>query len=380
MIVALLAITMNEIYIPDDLLIEYRYAEFDDSNGRTLLGTVIKYGDISTATPVGAERFEAHAFGDVSGLDTILNMQHDRKRPLARTGGGGLVLTDSDERLRIEATLPETRDGDDALELVEKGVLRGFSTEFISRQETDKNGVRSISQAALPAIALVDRPAYAGSIIAEIRQQGEGISGEFAYETDAVVAATGRVRKERIKPGAFSYAINSPDREINLILGDNSRPLASKQAGSLILEDTPTALKFRVAKLPRTSYVADLLGLLRGKSITPGVVPFFSATPLSVARRLFSNGKAIDEEEEAGNPGVFRRIVKSGLLTALSVLFRPPRGNPGAVTRLPTRLRRIQAQNTVDAVRPRRGDVISNGRVIRFGRDIGPVATRRMVF
>ena len=31
MIVALLAITMNEIYIPDDLLIEYRYAEFDDS-------------------------------------------------------------------------------------------------------------------------------------------------------------------------------------------------------------------------------------------------------------------------------------------------------------------------------------------------------------
>ena len=371
---------MNEIYIPDDLLVEYRYAEFDDSDGRTLLGTVIRYGDVSTATPVGAERFESGVFGDIPTLDTILNMQHDRKRPLARTGGGGLVLTDSDERLRIEATLPETRDGDDALELVEKGVLRGFSTEFISRQESDRNGVRSISQAALPAIALVDRPAYAGSIIAEIRQQGEGISGEFSYETDSIVAATGRVRKERIRPGAFSYAINSPDREINLVLGDNSRPLASKRAGSLILEDTPTALKFRVAKLPRTSYVGDFLGMLRGKSIVPGVVPFFSATPLSVARRLFDNGRAVDEEEEAGNPGVFRRIVKSGLLTALSIMFRPRRGNPGAVTRLPTRLRRIQAQNTVDAVRPRRGDVIANGRVIRFGKDIGPVATRRMVF
>ena len=358
---------MNEIYIPDDLLIEYRYAEFDDSDGRTLLGTVVRYGDISTATPVGAEQFLSGVFGDVQGLDTILNMQHDRTRPLARTGGGGLVLTDSDERLRIEATLPETRDGDDALELVEKGVLRGFSTEFISRQETDRNGVRSISQAALPGIALVDKPAYEGSIIAEIRQQGEGISGEFSYETDSIVAATGRVRKERIRPGAFSYAISAPDREINLVLGDNSRPLASKRAGSLILEDTPTALKFRVAKLPRTSYVADFLGMLRGKSIVPGIVPFFSPTPLSIARRLFSNGRAVDEEEEAGNPGVFRRIVKSGLLTALSIMFRPPRGNPGAVTRLPSRLRRIQAQNTVDAVRPRRGDVIANGRVIRFG-------------
>ena len=195
---------MNEIYIPDDLLVEYRYAEFDDSDGRTLLGTVVRYGDVSTATPVGAEQFESGAFGDVPTLDTILNVQHDRKRPLARTGGGGLVLTDSDERLRIEATLPETRDGDDALELVEKGVLRGFSTEFISRQETDKNGVRSISQAALPGIALVDKPAYEGSIIAEIRQQGEGISGEFSYETDSIVAATGKVRKERIKPGAWS--------------------------------------------------------------------------------------------------------------------------------------------------------------------------------
>ena len=371
---------MNEIYIPDDLLVEYRYAEFDDSDGRTLLGTVVRYGDISTATPVGAEQFESGAFGDVSGLDTILNMQHDRKRPLARTGGGGLVLTDSDERLRIEATLPETRDGDDALELVEKGVLRGFSTEFISRQESDRNGVRSIRQAALPAIGLVDRPAYEGSIIAEIRAEGEGISGEFAYETDSVIAATGKVRKQRIKAGAFDFAINAKDREINLVLGDNSRPLASKRAGSLELESTPTALKFRVKKLPRTSYVSDFLGMLRAKSITPGVVPFFSPTPLSVARRLFSNGKSVEQEEEAGNPGVFRRVVKSGLLTALSIMFRAPRGNPGAVTTLPNRLRRIQAQNTVDGVRPRRGDVIRNGRVIRFGRDIGPVATRRMVF
>lgn len=372
---------MTDIHFSDDIpIIEYRYSEISETDGRTLVGTVIRYGDVSTKNSHGApEQFESGAFGDVGALDTILNFQHNRQRPLARTQGGGLVLQDDSDVLRVAATLPETRDGDDALELVEKGVLRGFSTEFVSRRETDKNGVRTIRQAALPGIGLVDRPAYTDSVIAEIRAEGEGISGEFAYDADAVIAATGKVRKERIKPGAFSYAIKSPDREINLVLGDNSRPLASKQAGSLELEDTPTALKFRVKQLPRTSYVADFLGMLRGKSVVPGVLPMFTPTPASVARRLFSNGRAVDEEPEEGNPGVFRRVVKSGLLTALSILFRPRRGNPGSVTRLPTRLRRTRTPNTVDAVKPRRGDVIRNGRVIRFGRDIGPVAVRRMV-
>ena len=83
-----------------------------------------------------------------------------------------------------------------------------------------------------------------------------------------------------------------------------------RKAGSLILEDTPTALKFRVPRLPRTSYTADFLGMLRAKSIVPGVLPLFTPTPLSVARRLFSNGKAVEEEPEEGNPGVFRRVVK----------------------------------------------------------------------
>ena len=371
----------DDIYVSDDIpLIEYRYAEFDDTDGRTLIGTVVRYGDVSTANSYGGpETFESGAFGNIAALDTILNTMHDRKRPLARTDGGGLVLQDDSDALRVAATLPETRDADDALELVEKGVLRGFSTEFISRQETDKNGVRTIRQAALPGIGLVDRPSYPDSLIAEIRAEGEGISGEFQYNADAVIAATGKVRKERIRPGAFSYAIKSPDREINLILGDNSRPLASKKAGSLELEDTDTALRFRVKQLPRTSYVADFLGMLRGKSVVPGVLALFSPTPRSVARRLFSNGKAVEEEEEAPGKGVFRRVVKSGLLTALSILFRPRRGNPGSVTTLPRRLRRTRAPNPVNAVRPRRGDVIRNGRVIRFGRDIGPVATRRMV-
>ena len=362
---------------------EYRYAELEQ-DGRTLVGTLMRWGDVSTRNETGSpERMERGVFGDVANSDVILNMMHDRRRPLARTGGGGLVLTDSPEAITIAATLPETRDADDALTLVERGILKGFSSEFYPRQAGWDGTTRVIRRAHMPRIGLVDEPAYGDSLVAEIRAAGEGIEGSFSYNTDTIISASGKTRKESIQPGAFSYAVKAADREINLILGSNERPLASKKAGSLILEDTSTALKFRVAALPRTSYVADFLGMLRSKTIVPGVIPLFSPTPASVARRLFSNGKAIEEQEEAPGTGIFRRIIKSGLLTALSVLFRPPRGNPGTVSSLPYRLRRPsqigRLSNPVDAVRPKAGDIVRGGRVIRGGQDIGPVMRLRWV-
>ena len=360
---------------------EYRYTELEQE-GRTLVGTLMRWGDVSTRNETGSpERMDVGAFGDVANSDVVLNMMHDRRRPLARTGGAGLVLTDSPEALTIAATLPNTRDADDALELVRTGVLRGFSSEFYPSRAGWEGTTRVIRNARMPRIGLVDEPAYGDSLVAEIRASGEGIEGSFEYNTDSIISSTGKVRKERIQPGAFTYAVNAEDREISLILGTNERPLASKKAGSLILEDTPTALKFRVAALPRTSYVADFLGMLRSKTVTPGVIPLFQPTPSSVARRLFSNGKAVEEEQE--QPGVFRRIIKSGLLTALSVLFRAPRGNPGTVSRLPYRLRRPsqigRLGNTADAVRPKQGDVVRNGRVVRAGLDVGPVLRQRWV-
>lgn len=360
---------------------EYRYSEITEQSGRTLHGTVLRYGDTSTANEYGSpERFEAGAFGDVQNSDVSLNIQHNRDRLISRTGSG-LVLTDSPERLEIRATIVNTRDGDDALTMVEEGLLTGFSTEFFARRERTENRTRVISKAVMPRIGLVDDPAYSDSLVAEIRQAGEGISGAFLYDTDSIISASGKVRKESIQPGAFSYAVRAPDREITLILGSPDKPLASKTAGSLKLTDTPTGLRFSAPTLPRTSYTADFLGLLRGKSVTPGVIPFFSATPRSVARRLFSDGKAVIEEPEEPGSSVFRRIIRSALLNSLAIMFRAPRGNPGSISRIPTRLRRpsTAGANTIDAVRPRQGDVVRSGRVIRQGVDIGPVARQRWI-
>ena len=314
---------ITTFYDPLFAIPEYRFAEFRAVEGRTITGVVVDYSDVSLRPGGGKERFAPGAFGDTAALDTILHFQHERARPLARTGGGGLVLTDSPERLEVAATLPETRDGDDALLLAQKGILRGFSTEFNARRERYESDTRVIEAAALPGLGLVDTPSYPQSRVMEIRADGDGLSGQFLYDRDVHISDSGKVRKQRIRPGAFKYALESPDREITLTLGDGSRQLASKQAGSLVLKDTPTALQFEVKRLPKTSYAKDFLALLRAGSVAPGVIPLFNRVPKSVTK------DADFEEEEAKGSGLFRRVVNSGVLTALSILMRPPRGNPG---------------------------------------------------
>ena len=141
-----------------------------DPDGRRLSGIVLRYGDVA---PGFEERFEAGAFGDVAGVDAVLNVQHDRGRPLARTGGGGLVLSDAVDALRMAASLPETREATDTLELVRRGILAGLSVEFRPIAERTEAGVRVIERAELRGLAVVDRPAYPASTVAA-RASGAG--------------------------------------------------------------------------------------------------------------------------------------------------------------------------------------------------------------
>ncbi len=147
---------------------EYRFFEWRaDADTRTLEGVAIRYGDVAD---LGAfkERFEPGAFGpDVGRGDTVLNIMHDRRQPLARSGGGGLVLTDSNAALTVRAVLPSTRAADDALELVKVGVLRGFSLEFRPTQIRVEGGVRIVTRALLGigGVALVDKPAFPASLV-----------------------------------------------------------------------------------------------------------------------------------------------------------------------------------------------------------------------
>ena len=152
-------------YWSENSNLEKRYYEFRYDGERTLSGVAMPYGEV-TELPWGEkERFQQGAFGDVATADVILNRQHQRTEPLARTTGGELVLSDSQNALRISAQLPNTTDANNTLELVRTKVLRGFSVEFMPEEKRVENGVTIIEKATLVGVAVVDRPAYTQAMI-----------------------------------------------------------------------------------------------------------------------------------------------------------------------------------------------------------------------
>lgn len=154
----------------------------------------------------------------------------------------------------------------------------------------------------------------------EIRQSGRKLSGTFFYDRTAVTRDRGRVRKERIAPDAFSYAVNDPDREITLLLGhDFNNPLATKLAGSLELESTPAALRF-AAQLPdeaaQTIAQVDAVKQVR-QGLVRGLSPGFRVPP----KTAVANAERL--EDEVGNPGVQIRVIEAAVLWELSLVSRP---------------------------------------------------------
>ena len=141
---------------------ELRFCELRQAGDRGIEGDAVIYGDVAKL-PWGSERIEAGAFSPLG--DVMLNRQHERAAPLARTGGGGLQLTDTPEGLRIAADLPATRDAEDVLELVRRRILRGLSIEFETTGERFEGRVRIVERANLFAVAVVDSPAYPQSLI-----------------------------------------------------------------------------------------------------------------------------------------------------------------------------------------------------------------------
>lgn len=145
--------------------------------GRMLTGVALRYGD-TARLPWARERIDPGAFGDLTRSDILLNAMHDRAKPLARTGGGGLELIDTSESLSIRATLPDTTGCNDVLALVRGRVLRGLSVEFRADKESwsQPEKLRTIMRARLLAIGVVDIPAYPQSTIDSMRARIEGFA------------------------------------------------------------------------------------------------------------------------------------------------------------------------------------------------------------
>ena len=311
----------------------------------------MRYGSEAEIPGIGRERFSMFAFDRYlrSGAGTALNLQHDDTLTIGSTGDV-LTLTDSPAELRMVATLPAGDAYDSVLALIGDRLTTGLSVEFHAIAERLTNGVRVIQAATLPALGIVDDPAYSASGV-EVRRRGRGLSGEYRYNTDRVTRDRGRRRKVRVSSGAFSWqleafaevqeklnksiaeaiegaaadAVRESAREVQLLAGRSyDASLASLRTGTLKLTDTDGALKFKVDTLPATSYAADLRAGMDGKAADYGVDVLYTVPPADVVP------DAVEIVTEPGT-GVEIEVVHRGILQAIAIVSRAPRGNGGRV-------------------------------------------------
>ena len=160
----------------------------------------------------------------------------------------------------------------------------------------------------------------------EVRQEDDGsatVAGSFPYGSTATVADRGRVRKERFARGAFEHSVSGAgaNERLDLLVGhDFNRPLASRQAGTLEVQETPDALTFEAA-LPadaeQPSWMRDALLAAKG-GLLQGVSPGFVVPPASVVPDAVSLVAEREVRQE-----VMIRVIRHAVLFELSLVTRP---------------------------------------------------------
>lgn len=255
-------------------------------DGRTLTGVVIRYGDVATVPGLGQERM---APGALRWDDAILNVQHDRGRPLARTGGGTLVLTDTADALTMRASLPDTSEARDAYANVQAGILAGLSVEMAVEQERIDNGVRVIERARLLDIGLVDRPAYGDSAVEARARGGVVVAGTVPGGTRIGCGCQGGgCSYVEFGTGAFDQAVEA-DREILAVAGNYRSPIAARSRGAIRIDakrdgtldvrieaDGPAAVAVRDLQAAAPVFIRPYIDVDKSRRIKRGEVMVYS--------------------------------------------------------------------------------------------------------
>ena len=219
--------------------IEVRYSPIG-IEGRTLTGTVMKYGEVSTGAP-RPEKFLPGAF-KVPPDGVILNVQHDRNKPIARTPDT-LILTDTAEALELRAEVPGTQEGSDTIVLVRNRILTGLSVEFQAVKEHFEAGVRVIAEAVLSGVSVVDRAAYSGSKVEARRMRGVSMSFKIPYGKKMRCECCTKAPNVRFRKGAFDDVVNEKSEGDTLaVVGNYRGALSSKRRGTLRPKNTKDAL------------------------------------------------------------------------------------------------------------------------------------------
>lgn len=160
----------------------------------------------------------------------------------------------------------------------------------------------------------------------ELRKRASGamaLRGRFPYNSRAVLSdggRTGKPRKEIFAPGAFRHSVET-DQEIHLLVGHSfDKPLASRGAGNLTLEDTPDALIFEASiseEMQEVGFVKDTLTMLAA-GLVVGISPGFRIPP----KQTVPNAEKVEEEDPSEGRALVRTVFEA-ILSEISLVVRP---------------------------------------------------------
>lgn len=131
---------------------------------RTLAGYAAVFNSDTDIGGWWTERVAPGAFTDTIGGDIRALIDHDTGRIIGRTKSGTLRLKQDERGLAVEIDVPNTTNGNDLWELVERGDISGMSFGFrVTKQEWDETidpPVRTIQAVELFEVSAVAFPAY----------------------------------------------------------------------------------------------------------------------------------------------------------------------------------------------------------------------------
>ena len=171
-----------------------------DTETRTIKGLVVPFAKVGN-TSAGPVRFEFGAFGEIDPSQIVLNMEHDRTRPLGRGIAGSEEITPAGISMAFK--IAPTGAGNDALVEASEGLRPAFSIEAKVNEYTIEKGVMIVASANLEAVAHVTNPAFSDATITDVAASESDDPETTEAETPAEEQPTGdTVENETTTPVA----------------------------------------------------------------------------------------------------------------------------------------------------------------------------------
>jgi HK97 family phage major capsid protein len=164
-----------------------------DTETRTMRGLILPFGAVGN-TSAGAVEFHPEAFGQIKAEEIILNMEHERTRPLGRGVAGSEKITPAGIEMAFK--IAPTTAGTDALIEAQEGLRPAFSIEASADEYTIEKGVMKVSRATLTGVAHVTNPAFKAAQITEVAATEEEQTSEAAVAEEQTEENTVEDNKE----------------------------------------------------------------------------------------------------------------------------------------------------------------------------------------